>query len=286
MLIAESGSTKTVWKLCKEGEVAKTFRTEGFNPNNQEEEDILQGLQEGFRTHLDGEHISEVVFYGAGLGAASQRAIMDKLLRQVLPEAKIQVEHDMLAAARSTHRPEGVVCILGTGSNSCYHKHYQVVKSLGGHGYLFGDEGSGADLGRALLKGLLQNDFPKEVQEYMEQEEGNTIYEIKIQVHHADSPNVRMAELAKYLTPLRHLPEIRAMIKDRILAFLDTTVCRYENYESLKVDFVGSIAFFFREFLEEACAIRSVQLGDVVKDPVDKLVAFHLMGGAEKLPSS
>ena len=283
MLIAESGSTKTVWKLCRDGKILKTFRTPGFNPNNQEEEDILEGLKAGFEINLSGEKIDEVIFYGAGLGGASQRAVMDRLLQKALPGTRVMVEHDMLAAARSTRRQEGIVCILGTGSNSCYHKDYQIVKSLGGHGYLFGDEGSGADLGRYLLKGLLQHDYPTKVRTYLEQQEGNTIYEIKIQVHHADSPNVRMAELAQHISPFFDVPEIREMVTGRMLAFLDTTVCRYENYEQLTVDFVGSIAFFFREFLEEACRMRAVRIGEIVKDPVDNLVAFHLMGGAQSL---
>lgn len=261
----------------------KTFRTPGFNPNNQEEEDILEGLKKGFASNLPGEKIEEVIFYGAGLGGASQRAVMDKLLRSVLPDTHVQVEHDMLAAARSTRRKEGIVCILGTGSNSCYHKDFQIVKTLGGHGYLFGDEGSGADLGRHLLKGLLQGDFPQKVRAYVEEKEDTSIYELKIHVHHADSPNVRMAELAQYFTPFFNVPEIRELVTSRMLAFLDTTVCRYDNYENLTVDFVGSIAFFFREFLEEACRMRSVKLGEIVKDPVDNLVAFHLMGGTQSL---
>lgn len=278
MLIAESGSTKTEWRLIRNGVVAREFRSPGVNPNVLEPEAIEEIFRDAFEENLPA--VPEAVtFYGAGLGADSQKAVVREIMQRVLPQSRIFVEHDMLAAARSTLRDEGIVCILGTGSNSARHHQHQITQNMGGHGWIFGDEGSGMDLGRHLLKGILQHDFPDEVQAHVERARGKSAYELKLDVHHSSKPNVRLAEFAVYVGETVHVPEVRQMVKARMLAFLDTTVCRYTGYRELYTDFVGSIAHHFSAVLFEACEERGVKPGMVLKDPVHNLVAFHLNHG-------
>jgi N-acetylglucosamine kinase-like BadF-type ATPase len=276
MLVAESGSTKTEWRLIKDGKVQQEFRSPGINPNVLETEAIEEIFRVAFGSHLANLDVGEVYFYGAGIGSSSQKGIIRGILQKILPGVTIYVEHDILAAARSTLRDEGIICILGTGSNSAYHKNHELQGALGGHGYIFGDEGSGMDLGRHLIKGILQDDFPDEVKNHVEGERDKSTYDLKIRVMHSSKPNVRMAELAKLVGDLVHVPEIDKMVTDRFTAFLDTTVCRYPNFENLHADFVGSIAFFFKDQLAKACAKRNVKLGQIVKDPVNKLVEWHI----------
>ncbi|MEM6264895.1 MAG: ATPase, partial [Bacteroidota bacterium] len=237
---------------------------------------ITDILQTTFRHYLQEKDFNHVFFYGAGLSAASQKEIIREVLQSILPDKTVHVHHDMTAAARSTHREKGIVCILGTGSNSALHEGFEITENLGGHGYMFGDEGSGADLGKHFIKHLLQNDFPASVKEFVEGEKGAAIYEQKIQIMKSERPNVDLAEYSVLISKQIHVPEVRKMVYDRFIAFLDTTVCRYPGYESLPVDFVGSISFFFQNILEQACKDRNVQLGSIVKDPVDNLIAYHL----------
>jgi N-acetylglucosamine kinase-like BadF-type ATPase len=276
VLIAESGSTKTEWRLINRGTVVSGFRTSGFNPNVQTPEDIENNFHNAFITHLGEIDVDLLHFYGAGLSGKSQQEVVRKILSRILPDTRLFIWHDLQAAARSTGHTEGIVCILGTGSNSCRYKDGEVLQNLGGHGWIFGDEGSGADLGKNLLKGILQGDFPDEVQQTLEKAEQNPVYEIKISVHKASKPNVRLASLAKWVGELQHIDAIREMIKARFLAFLDTTVCRYDHYQNENVDFIGSIGFFFREILQEACDLRGVTLGKIIKNPVDELISYHL----------
>lgn len=276
MLVAESGSTKTEWRLIADGEVKQEFRSPGINPNVLEADAIEEIFRNAFGSHLTNLNVGEVYFYGAGIGSNSQKGIIRGLLQKILPGVTIYVEHDILAAARSTLRKEGIICILGTGSNSAYHKNHELVSSLGGHGYVFGDEGSGMDLGKHLIKGILQDDFPDQVKAYLETEVGKSAYDTKIRIMHSSKPNVRMAELAKIVGDLIHIPEIDQMVTDRFVAFLDTTACRYPNFENIHADFVGSVAFFFQKQLAKACQKRNVKLGQIVKDPVDKLVEWHI----------
>ncbi|MFK7969134.1 MAG: BadF/BadG/BcrA/BcrD ATPase family protein [Bacteroidia bacterium] len=276
MLIAESGSTKTAWRLLDKTGLKASFQSPGINPNVLEQEVIEDIFRTAFGSHLASLDLDELHFYGAGIGSDSQKGIIRGILQKILPRTNIYVEHDILAAARSTRRDEGIICILGTGSNSASHRSYELLESLGGHGYIFGDEGSGMDLGKNLIKGILQGDFPDEARQYVEEHKGKTAYDIKISIHHSSKPNVRMAELAQMVGGLIHLPAMQAMVLERFKAFLDATVVRYPNYKNLHVDFVGSVAFFFQKQLEEACASRGAKLGSIVKDPVDNLVQYHL----------
>lgn len=276
MLIAESGSTKTEWRLCRNGEQVLTFRSQGFNPNVQTPESMEEELRRAYNLNMETDETEVVFFYGAGIDSHGQRQIMEEVLGKVFKNVRIEVKSDMLAAARSTNRQEGIVCILGTGSNSCSHRDHEIDLKFGGHGWVFGDEGSGADLGKHLIKAMLQDDLPAEVIQGMEEREGKSAFALKISIMQSSKPNVRLARIAETVNAYIHVPQVHDMVRSRFLAFLDTTVCRYPGYKDLHADFVGSIAFHFLPILEEACALRSVKLGTVVQAPVDKLVQFHL----------
>lgn len=278
MLIAESGSTKTEWRLCEDGKIVNAFRTTGCNPRVQSSEIIEHDIQKAFSEHLTSNSPQTIYFYGAGLGANLPRQIISEILHKLLPDSTVFVEHDMLAAARSTGRVEGIVCILGTGSNSCYHKDYQEVSHKGGLGYLIGDEGAGADLGKYLLKGFLQDELPNHLKELFENQHQKKCQELLTALMLAPKPNVMMASWAEFVH--QHLSEsaIHEMVIRRFIAFLDTSVCLYPKYEQLYVDFVGSISHYFSDELKEACVERNVQLGGINKDPIDNLANFHLSG--------
>ena len=274
LLLAESGSSKTEWRLCEGNEVVKTLRSPGFNPNIQTEAAMRLIFQDVIQ-HI-GYEIDYICFYGAGLAELSQRKLMHNLLKELVPEAQIQIEHDMLAAVRCTLKPEGIVCILGTGSNSARYENEEITENLGGHGYIFGDEGSGANIGKMMIKAMLQSDLPIAATEHFEQNEQSTISEIKIGVMRSEKPNVKLATFAKLTADIIDIPGVKQIVKQNFLNFLDTTVCRYEGYESLYTDFVGSIAFYFRDTLEEACSDRKVKMGNILRDPVENLISYHL----------
>lgn len=274
LLLAESGSSKTEWRLCEDGKIVQAFRSPGFNPNIQTE-DAMKAVFREVIQHVGYEKAHHVIFYGAGLGEISQRKVMFNILKDILPEVEINIEHDMLAAVRSTLKEEGIVCILGTGSNSAYYKGDEIIHNLGGHGYLFGDEGSGLDIGKRMLKAMLQDDLPRKVIRYFEEKEQHSLTEIKLSVMKSEKPNVKLATFAKYTADLVSIARVRNLVKASFLDFLDTTVCRYENYQTLPVDFVGSIGFYFKDILEEACERRMLTLGNVIKDPVENLIAYH-----------
>jgi glucosamine kinase len=279
-LLAESGSSKTEWRLCVNGEIVQSLRSPGFNPNVQTPAAMLAVFQDVIQ-QVGYDKVSKVCFYGAGLAELSQRKLMSSLLKDLLPETEIVIEHDMLAAVRSTLRKSGIVCILGTGSNSARYEGDTIIENLGGHGYLFGDEGSGANIGKMMIKAMLQDDVPKEAIAFFEEREQSTIHEIKIAVMRAEKPNVKLATFAKMTGELfAEMPseQVKAILTQNFYNFLDTTVCRYSDYKEVYTDFVGSVAYYFQPMLQEACENRGVKMGNIYQNPVETLIQYHLKG--------
>ncbi len=276
ILIAESGATKTEWRFLSNRQLSHAVRTTGFNPNVMSIATIESEMMAVRQGELASLHPDQIVFYGAGIGGDSQRSVMRGILTACWPSADIFVEHDLTAAARSTLRKSGIVCILGTGSNSCLYHDHEVVDHRGGHGYLFGDEGSGMDLGRQLIVRLLREELPDSIRTFVESQEGLSLYELKLAILRDEHPNVRLSRLAKHLDELIHHETIRNMVVERFIAFLDTTVCRYPNFQTYPVDVMGSISFHFQDLFDEAAQQMDVLMGHIIKDPVDQLVNYHL----------
>lgn len=276
LLIAESGSTKTEWRLSKAGKVINSFRTAGFNPRTQTTEEMMAQFQAIFEKHLQNQLPQKLFFYGAGLGDPEAKAGLQSELSAWLQGVQVSVKHDMLAAARSTCRHEGIVCILGTGSNSCYHAYFEIKAIKGGLGYIIGDEGSGADIGRFVLKNWLEGRFSNALARQLYELFGRKPQEILTAMMLEEKPNVVMASWAKDISELLPHPELDQLIVDRFLAFLDNAVCAYEIDHKVPVDFVGSVSYYFKNLLIKACAQRDIELGKITKDPVESLVAFHI----------
>ena len=276
ILIAESGSTKTAWRLLQGDQAIADFQSAGINPEVQSPDTIRATLRVAFEQQLENKQPTQVYFYGAGMRGEKQKEIIRSLLGGLLPAAKVHAEHDILAAVRSTGRQAGIVGILGTGSNSALYEDGQIRQNLGGHGYLFGDEGSGMDLGKHLLKGLLQGDFSEKVVHLLDEAGLPAPEALKTQIYTSEKANVKLAGLAQSIGKAIHLPEIHSLVRRRFMAFLDTTVCRYPAYRTMPLDVIGSIGYVFRRQLEEACAEREVALGELIRYPLNHLVDFHM----------
>lgn len=274
VLIAESGASKTAWRLCNRGQVLASLESIGLNPSSLSKKDLNKTLEEVI-FQLKGEEIHKVCFYGAGLKFEQAIRLLKLSLAELLPEAEIEVEDDLTAAIRSTGKKEGVVCILGTGSNACLYNADGLVKNLGGHGYLLGDEGSGMDLGKHLLKGCLDGNFPQEISAFLEEQEGMSLGEIRTSVYQSLQPNKRLASFAPYLNPWRNNPEIAAMIQGRFKEFLFTTVIKLPDRENLSLDFVGGIAANFSAEIEKVCKELGLAQGSYIESPIERLITYH-----------
>ncbi len=276
-ILGESGSTKTDWCIADENGRPIGFQTVGINPDVQSDDVILRTLQNDWLPQVGVQRPSQLYYYGAGLRNPENQLRLKEIFRKILPELSTEIHHDLLGSARALcGKNAGIVCILGTGSNSCLFDGEKIIQELGGNGYLFGDEGSGADLGKQLIKLALDNELNSALVQEMEKHSGESLLNIRRSVHQSTKPNVALANWAPFvLNHIQHT-EIKNLAKKRFETFFEKTVLRYPNYKALSVGFTGSIAWHFKDLLLEKAQELEIQAGKVLQKPVDALFQYHL----------
>lgn len=276
-LLAESGGTKTQWYLYDAKGVRSTYRTSGFNPNVQAAPEIEAQQRLDWGDDLPSGDGLTIDFYGAGLGASGTEAAVRGILQQLFAGAEIHLMTDMLAAVRATAGDApGIVCILGTGSNCCYWDGDKIIANLGSHGYLFSDEGSGADLGKTLIGAALNGELPHHLEHKLRDWAGKPFLDIRTEIYTAPKVNTALAEYSRFLAEHLDDPSVRTLVVARFMAFLQKTVMRMRGYQEVPIHFVGSIAKVYQEPLREAMAYIQVQPATITAAPGDRLLAYHL----------
>ena len=275
-LIADSGATKTNWCLTGNGEPFE-FHTQGINPYFFTGDQVTELLRNEWPAELFDMPVEEVHFYGAGCGEESNRLLVEKSIRSALPRVEaVTVDTDVAGAAKALcgHNP-GVVGILGTGSNSCVFDGSRIIKNNPSPGFILGDEGSGAMLGKKVIQYFIYNTFDEELLHAFRQKFKITYAEILKQVYKQPLPNRFLAGFAPFLSENRGHYMIENIIEDGISEFFFTHLYKYAETWTHPIHFTGSIAWVFRDVLQELCQSFELQLGRVLKGPIEGLVAYH-----------
>lgn len=277
ILIADSGSTKTDWCVVENGAILQQISTKGTNPFFQSEEEISDEIATSLLPQLKANEPDAVYFYGAGCGFPDKIAMVHRAITKHLKvKGPIEVNTDMLAAARSLCGHEtGIACIMGTGSNSCYYDGENIVSNVSPLGFILGDEGSGACLGKLLVGDILKNQMTPELKEKFLKQFDLTPADIIDRVYRKPFPNRFLASLSPFLAENLDEPCVHALVLNSFKAFLKRNVMQYEGYQHNKVHFIGSIAFYYKEVLAEAARETGIQLGTVIKSPMEGLVGYH-----------
>lgn len=276
-LLAESGGSKTQWFLYDQEGLKMTFKTSGMNPNVQSAADIEAQQRLDWGDQLPAGAGLTVDFYGAGLGAPATEAAVTGILERLFPGATLHVMSDMLAAARATAGDaQGIVCILGTGSNCCYWDGEKITDSLGSHGFLFSDEGSGADLGRTIVSALLNGEVPHDVEHLFKHWNPKPLMDIRTEIYQAPKLNVALAEYSRFLAAHLDNPTLKYMVIGRFMAFFNRTVLRFQNHRTLPIHFVGSIAEVYQDPLREAMNMLQLTPHKIIGAPGEELLAYHM----------
>jgi glucosamine kinase len=274
-LIADSGSTKAEWCLM-DGKKTKTFITQGLSPYFLNTEQIQKILEEELKAKMKQAEPDEVFFYGTGCSNPGNVTIVKKAIQKVFSKAKISVDHDLMGAAKALCGTEkGIACILGTGSNSCYYNGKKIIKNSPGLGYVLGDEGSGAYLGKKVIQYFLYNTFDEDLMDRFAAKFKTSSYEILDAVYKKPLPNRYLASYAIFLAENRGHYMIENIIEDGFNDFFFNHVYKYSESWKLPVHFIGSVAYGFKDVLKEMCNGYELQLGRVLKKPMDGLVKYH-----------
>ena len=287
ILIADSGSTKTDWCLCHEGTIVSTMQTQGINPYHQNEEAIEQVLREELLPQLTTLCAGKpcpytdlnIVFYGSGCANTTASGRIKEAIEKVLGTTNATIHSDLLGAARALcGHDEGIACVLGTGSNSCLYNGKEIVANTPPLGYILGDEGSSAVLGRRLVGDCLKNQLPEAIRDEFLAEYNLTQEIILEKVYRQPLANRFLASLTPFLSKHREVPEIHKLLVESFTDFFVRNVKQYRR-PWLPIHFVGSIANAFSSELREAAESLGMELGNIMQSPMEGLVRYH---GSEK----
>lgn len=276
ILIADSGSTKTDWCIVEHGKLLQQISTKGTNPFFQSEKEISNEIATALLPQLQTDEFDAVYFYGAGCAFPDKIDMVRRAISQHLKiKGQIEVSSDMLAAARALCGHEaGIVCIIGTGSNSCYYDGKKIANNISPLGFILGDEGSGAYLGKQLVGDILKNQMTMELKDRFLTQFKLTPEAIIDRVYRKPFPNRFLASLSPFLAQNIHEPAIRRLVLNSFKAFFERNVMQYE-YQKHKVHFIGSIAYHYKEVLAEAAEETGVRIGTIIQSPMRGLIQYH-----------
>jgi glucosamine kinase len=275
ILIADSGSTKCEWCL-RSPRKNKIIFTQGASPYFLSEDQISAMMVKELLPSLGKTNPTHIYFYGTGCAAATNRALVKRAIKKIFPSSVIEVEHDLTGAARALcGKKKGIVSILGTGSNSGYYNGKKISRNSPGLGYVLGDEGSGAYLGKKVLQHYLYKTFDRDLHEKFYKKYRLVAADILDAVYKKPLPNRYIASFALFLSENRGHFMIENIIEDGLTDFFTVHLKRYPESGKIPVYFTGSVAFGFQDVLKEICNDLGWTEGKILAKPMQGLVAYH-----------
>lgn len=276
ILIADAGGTKSDWRLLSEEESGRNWLADGINPVLHPSAQIRATLEQALSELPRPDQVSHLYYYGAGCWEDVQKEFLTQLFRPFLPNARIEIFHDLVGAARATCLDEpGIACILGTGSNSCLYNGKEIIDNVINLGYMLGDEGSGAHIGKEILRAYFYRELPPELVPAFELFYPHGRPGLLRELYEGSAPSRFLAGFSPFI--LQHLdhPFIHDLVANCFLEFLDCHVTKYAGASELPVHFIGSVAYHFWPVLQATCLAKGLHPGQIVRRPIDQLAEFH-----------
>ncbi len=276
-LIADGGSTKCDWILLRpDGEIALKTRTRGLNPAVVPPEDLLDRLKENDELMGIVLEVHHVDFYGAGCGTKTPNQIMTDILKTVFTDADVTVSEDLAAAVHAATTEAGIVCILGTGSNSCYFDGTDIHLSVPSLGYTLMDEASGNYFGKRLIRDYYYKKMPDVLARQFEKRFDLDPDVIKTNVYKKPNPNTYLASFAEFIFTSEEVNGyFYKLISEGMNIFIENRVLCYKEAQKVPIHFVGSIAHFSEEIISDALKPYNLELGNIIRRPIDGLIEYY-----------
>ena len=275
-LIADSGSTKTDWCLLRKGKKPVRFSTQGINPYMQSKEAIQEMLAAELPWDNDKYQADILHYYGAGAANPEKQVFLVKLLKQHFHIKKTEVQGDIMAAAKALcGSNKGIVCILGTGSASCYYNGKAVKDQRPSLGYIAGDEGGGNYMGKRILQYYAYGTFDAELRMAFEMRFGDDIRQIINKLYHEPNPNRYLASFVTLLKENRGHYMVENIIEDCLNDFFHTSILKHRNSWNLPLYFSGSVAYEFKDVLQNLCGQYELEIGKVEKSPMEGMIRYY-----------
>ncbi|MGW8121491.1 N-acetylglucosamine kinase [Roseivirga echinicomitans] len=274
ILIADSGFTKTDWRLIGADGKIEQARTMGINPYYQSEEEILSVIQDLYSQLPD--RIDEIYFYGTGCSSDANRDKVARILNRYYIDAKIDVNHDLLAAARSLCGEEkGIACIIGTGTNSCLYDGSKIISNVPSLGWAIADEGGGTYLGKTLVTDYYRKDMPEHLRAIFKNQFGLNKDAFLTAIYQEPMPGRFLASFAKFINEHISDPYMYKLVYDAFTTFITKNVVKYEGYKEVPVHFTGSVAYYFNGILRKVAVDQGIYIKHITEHPIAGLTLFH-----------
>lgn len=274
VLIADSGFTKTDWRLIGADGKIEQARTLGINPYYQTEEEILLVIQD-LHSQLP-DRVDQIYFYGTGCSSGTNRDKIARLLNRYYQDAKIDVNHDLLAAARSLcGEDKGIACIIGTGTNSCLYDGRKIISNVPSLGWAIADEGGGTYLGKTLVTDYYRKDMPEHLRVIFKERFGLNKDAFLTAIYQEPMPGRFLASFAKFINEHISDPYMYKLVYDAFTTFITKNVVKYEGYKELPVHFTGSVAYYFNNILRKVAVDQGIYIKHITEHPIAGLTLFH-----------
>ncbi len=274
ILIADSGFTKTDWRIVDEAGDISQARTAGINPYYQSEAEMLKEIQSLHSQVPD--RIDQIYYYGTGCSSATNRDKIAGLLARYYPHAEIDVNHDLLAAARSLCGDQpGIACILGTGTNSCLYDGRKITANVPSLGWAIADEGGGTYLGKMLVTDYYRKDMPEHLRKIFKARFELTKDGFLTKIYQEPMPGRFLASFAKFINEHLSDPYMYNLVYTAFKTFITKNVAKYEGYQELPVHFTGSVAYYFGNLLRKVAAEEGIHVKHITEHPIAGLTLFH-----------
>ena len=276
IIIADSGSTKCSWAICdKNGQIIERCSTIGFNPYFIKSSQVLNHLQNSDLKEIK-DNVDEVYFYGAGCSSKKMNDIIEKPFIEFFSNAQVNIHHDLDAACYSMYDGEPAITgILGTGSNSCFFDGEKIYENAPSLGFMLGDEASGNNFGKKLLCLYFNNVLDEDLKQKYEESYETDIAQINLNVYNNSRANVYLAKFFPFVSENKSHPQMHTLIMKTLDEFFKLHICCFEDFKKVKVNFIGSVAFFLKEEIKKVAQKYNCEIGHIVKNPIDRLIKYH-----------
>tara|TARA_B100000475_G_scaffold194728_1_gene170575 strand:- start:976 stop:1821 length:846 start_codon:yes stop_codon:yes gene_type:complete len=276
IVIADSGSTKCSWAISdSSGQIIDRCSTIGFNPYFITSAKVYKHLKDSGLEEIK-DNITEVYFYGAGCSSKKMNAIIEKPFAEFFSNAKINIHHDLDAACYSMYDGEPAITgILGTGSNSCFFDGKKIYENAPSLGFMLGDEASGNNFGKKLISLYYNNVLEEDLKQKYEQDFETDVAQINSNVYNNSRANVYLAKFFPFVSDNKDHPQMQLMITSTLSEFFKLHICCFEQHKEVKINFIGSVAFFLKDEIKKVAQIYNCTIGQIVKNPIDKLIEYH-----------
>jgi len=276
ILIADAGATKIQWVVIHDGKATNPMETAGFNPYFMAPKILEDAVEKDLVPFISPQHIKEIYYYGAGCSTAQKCGIVDDVLREIFENADIEIFHDLLGAARALFgRNEGIACILGTGSNSCLYDGKDILENVTSLGYLFGDEGSGAYLGKLFLTEYLRKRMPQHLRDAFDKRFGYSLENILDSVYSKPHPNQFLSSFSLFIGDHKEDDFVKGIVKKNFTDFFTEQVTQYTDYRHKPLGVIGSVGFYFRDIFKELADEHHLKIAKLIQSPIEGLAGYH-----------